>query len=107
MTASEAERRLHQFTSTKVAATSAWFFKTNPGDYGAGDRFIGVRVPELRKLAREFRELPLSETETLLRSPIHEARLLALTSPRSISSDGANSTTHSRSAGCCWETRKT
>jgi 3-methyladenine DNA glycosylase AlkD len=54
------------------------FFKTGPGEYGEGDRFLGIRVPALRSLAREFRRLPLDEVLRLLRSPFHEARHLAL-----------------------------
>ncbi len=54
------------------------FFKTAPGEYGAGDKFIGIRVPVLRTLAKEFRALPLPEVTALLHSPIHEERLLAL-----------------------------
>src|SRR5262249_14163895 len=64
--------------SPTVAAASARFFKTGPGQYGEGDTFIGVRVPALRKLAREYRHLPLTEVETLLHSPVHDERLLAL-----------------------------
>jgi len=54
------------------------FFKTGRGEYGEGDRFIGVRVPALRALARVLRGMPLSDTAELLRSPVHEERLLAL-----------------------------
>lgn len=54
------------------------FSKPGAGEYGAGDRFRGVRVPELRRLARKHRDLSFTETETLLRSPFHEDRLLAL-----------------------------
>lgn len=54
------------------------FFKTAPGEYGEGDIFVGLRVPEIRKLTKEHKELPISETLQLLQSPIHEARLLAL-----------------------------
>ena len=54
------------------------FFKTGPGEYGAGDRFLGVRVPALRRLARTHRTLPLDDTLALLRSKWHEERLLAL-----------------------------
>lgn len=54
------------------------FFKTGPGQYGEGDRFLGIRVPVLRRLAREYRSLPLDAGLELLRSAWHEERLLAL-----------------------------
>jgi 3-methyladenine DNA glycosylase AlkD len=78
MTAAEARRRLKALANPEIAVHSAGFFKTGPGQYGEGDKFIGVRVPELRKLARDCKQLPLAEVETLLHSPIHEQRLLAL-----------------------------
>ena len=70
--------RLRRLASPKDARNLSWYFKTAPGEYGAGDRFIGVRVPVLRLLAGEFRALPLPAAATLLQSPIHEERLLAL-----------------------------
>ena len=70
--------RLRQLSSPVHARNLSWFFKTAPGEYGAGDRFIGIRVPVLRRLARKFRALPLPAAAKLLQSPIHEERLLAL-----------------------------
>ena len=70
--------KLRQLASPKDARNLSWYFKTAPGEYGAGDRFIGVRVPVLRRLAREFRALPPPAAAQLLQSPIHEERLLAL-----------------------------
>jgi 3-methyladenine DNA glycosylase AlkD len=54
------------------------FFKTGQGQYGAGDVFIGVRVPQTRAVAKRFPDLPLSEVERLLDSEVHEHRLAAL-----------------------------
>ncbi len=78
MKATEARKKLHALASPDAAASSARFFKTGPGQYGEDDTFIGVRVPALRKLARECRDLPLTEIAVLLCSPVHEERLLAL-----------------------------
>ena len=60
------------------AHISQRFFKTGPGEYGEGDRFVGLTVPQVRKLAKQYRQLSLTETKRLLCSPIHEERLLAL-----------------------------
>jgi 3-methyladenine DNA glycosylase AlkD len=54
------------------------YFKTGPGQYGEGDRFLGVMVPQTRRVAREFRDLPLAGVVELLRSPWHEERRCAL-----------------------------
>ncbi|HCE44258.1 MAG TPA: DNA alkylation repair protein [Lentisphaeria bacterium] len=54
------------------------FFKTAPGEYGEGDKFIGIRVPATRGVAGRFQNLDMSDTLVLLRSEIHEERLLAL-----------------------------
>ena len=59
----------------QVAATNAWFFKTGPGQYGEGDRFLGLRVPAVRVAARRARVLPLGEVERLLASQWHEVRM--------------------------------
>lgn len=69
---------LRSLGSPEKAKASAWFFKTGPGQYGEGDVFIGVTVPEQRKIAHNYAELPLSVVETLLRSQVHEERLTAL-----------------------------
>ena len=54
------------------------FMKTGPGQYAEGDLFLGVRVPAIRKIAREFRSMSLADLKTLLASKWHEERLLAL-----------------------------
>jgi 3-methyladenine DNA glycosylase AlkD len=70
--------RLRSLASPKRAAELQWFFKTKPGQYGHGDKFLGINMPQLRELAREYRHLPLEEVERLLESRWHEARTLAL-----------------------------
>ena len=71
-------RELQDLANPRHAADAARFFKTAPGQYGAGDRFLGIRVPALRKLAAKYHALSLRELSTLLSSPWHEERLLAL-----------------------------
>ena len=78
LNAGDAQQHLRSLASPDVAAISARFFKTGPRQYGEGDVFIGVRVPAIRKVAKEFRSLPLRDVEALLQSKIHEERLLAL-----------------------------
>ena len=78
LTARAAASRLREFPDAERAAFTQGYFKTGPGEYADGDRFIGIRVPDLRRVARECRGLPLQDTLTLLRSPIHEDRALAL-----------------------------
>jgi len=60
------------------ARISQRFFKTGPGEYGEGDQFIGLTVPQIRRLAQQSRPLSPTATQQLLQSPIHEERLLAL-----------------------------
>jgi 3-methyladenine DNA glycosylase AlkD len=78
MTARDALRRLRSLGDAKDAEFLQRFFKTGPGEYGEGDRFLGVRVPVTRRVAREFRDLSVDETLKLLAEPWHEARLLAV-----------------------------
>ena len=70
--------RLRPLADAAIAAHARRFFKTGPGEYGYGDRFLGIRVPTLRKVAREFRAAPAAAALALLKSPLHEERLLAL-----------------------------
>jgi 3-methyladenine DNA glycosylase AlkD len=77
-TAKDVQSALRQLADPERAKNSAWFFKTGPGQYGEGDRFLGIRVPAQRKVAHLFRQLPLQQVARLLDSPFHEDRFTAL-----------------------------
>ncbi|MFQ5675665.1 MAG: DNA alkylation repair protein [bacterium] len=74
----ELKAQTEKMANKEIADHSQRFFKTGPGEYGEGDKFLGIRVPETRKLARKFRGLPHAEVLELLKSEFHEERLLAL-----------------------------
>ena len=78
MNLSDARKSLRALGNPVIAEQTQRFFKTGEGEYGEGDKFLGIRVPVLRKHAKQFRELPLKETESLLHSRFHEERLCAL-----------------------------
>jgi 3-methyladenine DNA glycosylase AlkD len=74
----EIRRKLQNLGNRETAKTLKRFFKTGPGEYAEGDIFLGIRVPDLRKLAKEYQDIASNEITVLLTSPIHEERLLAL-----------------------------
>ena len=78
MAAQRVKDALQALADPERARASAWFFQTGPGGYGEGDRFIGLTMPQQRRVARQFADLPLAEVLTLLRSPVHEHRHTAL-----------------------------
>ncbi|HKT23253.1 MAG TPA: DNA alkylation repair protein [Terriglobales bacterium] len=69
---------LRKASDAERAKSLAWFFKTGTGEYGEGDRFCGITVPALRKIASRYRDLKLSDIKKPLGSHIHEHRLVAL-----------------------------
>ena len=72
------KKALKKYASKEKREVLSRFFKTGKGEYGEGDIFIGVVVPDVRKVARTYQDLSLSEIKKLLKSKIHEERLLAL-----------------------------
>ncbi|MGI9235510.1 MAG: DNA alkylation repair protein [Woeseiaceae bacterium] len=78
ITAAAMRRDLRGRADSQIATHSARFFKTGIGEYGEGDRFLGIRVPVLRKQAARYRLAPLRAVLATLRSPYHEERLFAI-----------------------------
>jgi 3-methyladenine DNA glycosylase AlkD len=78
MKAADIRKELQSMADPDKGAILQRFFKTGPGQYGEGDIFIGVMVPQSRQVAKKFSQLPLGEVRTLLYSGIHEERLVAL-----------------------------
>jgi 3-methyladenine DNA glycosylase AlkD len=78
MTADDFMQELAQLADPKHASVLQRFFKTGPGEYGEGDVFLGVRVPDIRRTIRRYPKLELAEIEKLLSSDIHEHRLAAV-----------------------------
>lgn len=60
------------------AQGAAWFFKTKPGEYGEGDQFLGISMPQQHTIAKRFLALPTEEVEKLLHESFHECRMTAL-----------------------------
>lgn len=69
---------LHRLANPKKKQILQKFFKTGLGQYGEGDIFLGITVPESRKIAKKYENLSLKDTTKLLKSKIHEERLVAL-----------------------------
>ncbi|MDF2575455.1 MAG: alkylation repair protein [Agromyces sp.] len=77
-TAAAVRAALAEYASPERAAGSARYFKTGPGEYGEGDRFIGSTLPTTRAIVARFAHLPLGELDELLASDVHEHRMTAL-----------------------------
>lgn len=77
-TADDVMKSIADIADPERAAALQRYFKTGPGGYGAGDVFLGLRVPSVRKIAKQFADLPLAEIDRLLDSEIHEHRSAGL-----------------------------
>ncbi len=74
----QVKTELEKLSDPEYAVRLQGFFKTGEGEYGEGDVFLGLRVPETRRVARKYRKIPLTDVLELLRSGFHEHRLIAL-----------------------------
>ncbi len=78
MTYQEITGHLYSLGVPKIAEHSQRFFKTGEGEYGFGDKFLGVRVPVIRQAVKKYKNTPLSVAAKLLKSEYHEVRLFSL-----------------------------
>ncbi len=78
MTAATVQRKLREFASPRRANMARRYFKPGLGGYGEGDKFIGVSLPNLRRVAHDYLLLSRTELRELLHSRIHDERCLAL-----------------------------
>lgn len=78
MEAADVTKALVEVADPGTVDSKARFFKAVPGGYGEGDRFLGVTVPDQRRVARRFAALGLDQVRTLLTTGAHEERLTAL-----------------------------
>lgn len=78
MQINEVKKLLRTYASPEKAKHSQRFFKTGKGEYGEGDRFLGITVPQVRSVVKASKGLDLKSTIKLLHSPFHEDRLCAL-----------------------------
>lgn len=78
MTAADLVKELNLIASPERAKASQWFFKTEEGQYGHGDKFIGVTMPANRAVCKKYKDLSLAEIEKLLESDVHEVRMAGL-----------------------------
>lgn len=71
-------RDLKEISDSKRAIILQRFFKTGEGEYAEGDIFLGITVPQSRKIAIKYKDLSLGDIGVFLKSEIHEERLIAL-----------------------------
>ncbi|MFC1653246.1 DNA alkylation repair protein [Patescibacteria group bacterium] len=72
------KKDLRKFADPKKVPDYQRFFKTSPGEYGEGDIFLGIKVPNSRKVAKKYIKLPLEKIQALLKSKFHEERFVGL-----------------------------
>jgi len=74
----EIQNEIRSLADPKRAKTSLWFFKTGPGQYGEGDKFLGLTTPQMRVISKKYKDLLLVDIQQLIKSPFHEERSIAI-----------------------------
>jgi 3-methyladenine DNA glycosylase AlkD len=72
------QKELKRLGNKEYATRLQKYFKTGKGEYGEGDRFLGIQVPVLRKIVKKYRNISIDEASELIKSPFHEERLLSI-----------------------------
>ena len=79
MLADQINNEIKNLADPELAVHHLRFFKTGKGEYAEGDLFYGLRVPDVRKIAKKyFKTIDLSEIDVLIKNPYHEVRLAAI-----------------------------
>lgn len=79
MRLNELQKVIKKQANAKKAKGCLWFFKTRKGEYGEGDKFLGISNPKAHKIAKDFfNDLNLNDLDRLIKSKFHEERLIAL-----------------------------
>ncbi len=78
MSVSQIERDLRKFASDKRKTTNEQFFKTGPGEYGEHDKFLGISNPDIRKVAKKYKDCDLVQLQKLISSPYNDERLFVI-----------------------------
>jgi len=78
MSATQVQKEIQALANRGRAHDLQKFFQTAPGQYGEGDVFLGLTVPQVRSIAREYKGISLREIEVLIQSKFHEVRLCGL-----------------------------
>jgi 3-methyladenine DNA glycosylase AlkD len=78
LSANQVSKELRSLANPNQAVQLEWFFKTEKGQYGEGDRFLGIKVPISRAIAKDYAALPQPEIAKLANSKFHEERFVAV-----------------------------
>jgi len=74
----KAREEIRALANKEIAQHSLRFFKTDKGEYGHGDLFLGVRAPKIRLIAKKHIDISITDMKTLIQSKYHEERFLGL-----------------------------